>query len=84
MKNLLKEDVIEILKNAFEDLEEIQSLERLFGSWVIIYRRKGFDFVQDVEISKDGVVANTKYTADVDVLQDALNDYINANANNLN
>ncbi len=83
MNILLTKDIVKILKTAFVDLEEIQSVEFLFGSWVATYRRKGLDFVQDVEFLEDRVVANTNYTVDVDILQDALNDYLNANTNNL-
>lgn len=76
---LVKADIRKIIEGAFSDLEEIQSIEQSFGVWVAIFRRKGIDYVQNFEISEDGVKANSKYCADTDVLQAALNNYITKN-----
>lgn len=76
---LVKADVIKIIQSAFKDLEEIQSVEYLLGVWVVIFRRKGIDFVQDFEISENGVKANTEYCKDTAVLQAAFDRYVTKN-----
>ena len=76
---LVKADIIKIIEGAYGDLEEIQSIGQSFGVWVAIFRRKGLDYVQNFEISENGVKANSKYCADTDVLQATFDRYVTKN-----
>ena len=76
---LVKADIKKIIESAFTDLEEIQSIEYSLGVWVAIFKRKGLDYVQNFEISENGVTANSPYCVDADVLQSAVNRYLTKN-----